>query len=94
VKRWALEKGLGFANLPLYEDPEVSKALGSWGDAQLEKKQAQLAQAKEGLTPWWGAWDIFARQQINGAVAGQVSVPDALQNMEDKWEELRQEREG
>lgn len=94
VKRWALEKGLGFANLPLYEDPEVSDALSKWGDAEVEKRQAQLAQAKEGLTPWWGTWDIFARQQINGAVAGQISVSEALGNMEDKWEELREEQEG
>ena len=30
MKRWALEKGLGFANLPLYEDPRGGK-----GDQQV-----------------------------------------------------------
>src|SRR6266516_4136687 len=29
VKRWAVEKGLGFANLPLYDDPQVQQAINS-----------------------------------------------------------------
>jgi len=89
VKRWALEKGLGFANLPLYEDPQIKEAINSWGDADLERQQAQLARPKEGLTRFWGAWDIGAREQISAAVSGQVSVQQALTNMEKRWAELR-----
>jgi multiple sugar transport system substrate-binding protein len=61
VKRWALEKGLGFAQLPLYDDPEVAAAINAWGDVDLEREQAKIARVKEGLTPWWGAWDIYIR---------------------------------
>ncbi|MGH8936446.1 MAG: ABC transporter substrate-binding protein [Acidimicrobiia bacterium] len=93
-KRWALEKGLGFANLPLYEDPEVAEAINAWGDVELEREQAELARVKEGLAPWWGAWDIFARAQIHDAVLGQVPVQKALQSMEARWEEFRQQHEG
>ena len=92
VKRWALEKGLGFANLPLYDDPQIQEAIDSWGDAELEKEQAELAQTKEGLTSYWGTWDIYAREQINGAVGGQVSVQEALQNMADRWTQLKEEQ--
>ena len=93
VKRWALEKGLGFAQLPLYDDPEVAAAINAWGDVELEREQAKLARVKEGLTPWWGAWDIYARGQIHEAILGNVSPQEALQNMADKWEELKSEFE-
>lgn len=92
VKRWALEKGLGFANLPLYDDPEIQEAIDSWGDADLERRQAEIAQTKEGLTPFWGTWDIYAREQINAAVGGQISATEALQNMADRWEQLAEEQ--
>lgn len=89
VKRWALEKGLGFAQMPLYDDPEVAETINAWGDVELERQQAELARIKEGLTPWWGAWDVFARQQIHNAVLGEITPQEALQSMADTWEELR-----
>lgn len=93
VKRWALEKGLGFAQMPLYEDPEVAETINAWGDVELEQQQAEVARVKEGLTPWWGAWDIFAREQVHSAVLGSVTPQEALQNMADKWEELKSDFE-
>ncbi len=93
VKRWALEKGLGFAQMPLYEDPEVAETINAWGDVELERQQAEVARVKEGLTPWWGAWDIFAREQVHSAVLGSVTPQEALQNMADKWEELKSDFE-
>jgi len=93
-KRWALEKGLGFANLPLYDDPAVAKAINSWGDVDLERKQAKLARVKEGLTPWWGTWDIYAREQMHGAMLGKTTPKQALQRMDDRWEQLREEHGG
>jgi multiple sugar transport system substrate-binding protein len=93
VKRWALEKGLGFAQMPLYDDSEVADTINAWGDANLEREQAEIARVKEGLTPWWGAWDILAREQIHSAVLGSVTPAEALQAMAEKWEELRSEFE-
>jgi multiple sugar transport system substrate-binding protein len=94
MKRWALEKGLGFANLPLYDDPQVQQAINKWGNVALERKQAELARVKEGLTPWWGAWDIYAREQIHAAILGNSTPNQALQKMADRWEELREEHGG
>jgi multiple sugar transport system substrate-binding protein len=94
MKRWALEKGLGFANLPLYEDPAVGEAINKWGDVELERKQAELARVKEGLTPWWGAWDIYAREQIHAAILGRSTPQQALQRMADRWQQLREQHGG
>jgi multiple sugar transport system substrate-binding protein len=94
MKRWALEKGLGFANLPLYEDPAVGKAINKWGDVELERQQAELARVKEGLTPWWGTWDIYAREQMHGAILGRSTPTQALQRMADRWEQLREQHGG
>jgi multiple sugar transport system substrate-binding protein len=88
-KRWALEKGLGFTVLPLYDDAEVAGSINKWGDVALEKDQARLARVKEGLTPWWGAWDIAAREQMHNAIIGTSKPADALKVMADKWQDLK-----
>jgi len=89
VKRWAVENGLGFAQLPLFQDKDVIDAFGKWGDVPTIEAQAKLARAKEGLTTWYGAWDTFARAEIHKAILGDESSMDALNNMANKWNELK-----
>ena len=89
VKRWAIENGLGFAQLPLFDDPDVVSAFGKWGDVATIKQQAELARSKEGLTPWFGTWDVFARSEIHKAILGEQDVQTTLDNMAAKWEELK-----
>lgn len=89
VKRWAVENGLGFAQLPLFDDPDVVEAFGKWGDVPTIKQQAELARAKEGLTPWFGTWDVYARAEIHKAILGEQTTQQALDNMAAKWEELK-----
>ena len=89
VKRWAVENGLGFAQLPLFQDPDVIEAFGKWGDVPTIEAQAKLARAKEGLTTWYGAWDTFSRAEIHKAILGEQSVMDTLNNMANKWNELK-----
>jgi multiple sugar transport system substrate-binding protein len=91
VKRWAVENGLGFAQLPLFEDPDVKEAFGAWGDVDVIAAQAELARAKEGMTPWFGSWDIFTRAEIHKAILGQQSTMDSLNNMAAKWTELAEQ---
>jgi multiple sugar transport system substrate-binding protein len=88
VKRWAVENGLGFAQLPLFKDPDVIAAFGKWGDVPTIEAQAKLARAKEGLTTWYGAWDVFARAEIHKCILGEQSTIDTLNNMANKWNEL------
>jgi multiple sugar transport system substrate-binding protein len=89
VKRWAVENGLGFAQLPLFKDPAVLAAFGKWGDVPTIEQQAKLARAKEGMTTWYGSWDIFTRAEIHKAILGQETSMDALNNMAKKWTELK-----
>jgi multiple sugar transport system substrate-binding protein len=91
VKRWAVENGLGFAQLPLFDDPDVQEAFGKWGDIEVIKSQAELARAKEGLTPWFGTWDVFTRAEVHKAILGQQSTMDTLNNMADYWNELAEQ---
>jgi multiple sugar transport system substrate-binding protein len=94
VKRWAIEKGLGFANLPLYGDRQVAASINKWGNVKLERSQAKLAHVKEGLTPYWGVWDIYARQQLDAAILGQMTPRKALQSMADRWVQLKKQYGG
>jgi multiple sugar transport system substrate-binding protein len=89
VKRWAVENGLGFAQLPLFQDPDVIAAFSKWGDVPTIEQQAKLARAKEGLTTWYGTWDVFARAEIHKAILGEIPIMDALNNMANKWNELK-----
>jgi multiple sugar transport system substrate-binding protein len=89
VKRWAVENGLGFAQLPLFEDQAVIDAFSKWGDVPTIKEQATKARSKEGMTTWYGAWDVFARAEIQKGILGEQSTMDTLNNMANKWNELK-----
>jgi multiple sugar transport system substrate-binding protein len=91
VERWAVENGLGFAQLPLFEDPEVIEAFGKWGDVPTIKEQAQLARAKEGMTPWYGTWDTFMRAEVHKTILGSQPTMDTLNNMANEWNELKKQ---
>jgi multiple sugar transport system substrate-binding protein len=89
TKRWSLEKGLGFAQTALFADKDIRAAFGKWADVDMLQKQAQLARAKEGLTPYYGTWDVFSRAELHKAYLGQQKPADTLANMAKKWEELK-----
>src|SRR5262249_39494255 len=89
TKRWSLEKGLGFAQTALFADKDIRAAFGKWADVDLLQKQAQLARAKEGMTPYYGTWDVFSRAELHKAYLGQQKPAETLASMAKKWEELK-----
>ncbi len=89
TKRWSLEKGLGFAQTALFADKDIRAAFGKWGDVDMLQKQAQLARTKEGMTPYYGTWDVFSRAELHKAYLGQQKPADTLANMAKRWEELK-----
>lgn len=89
VRRWVLEKGLGVSYLPMYDDAEVIASIEKWGNVKLEKEQALLARIKEGMTPFYPAWDVFTRAEMHKAWMGQVSAQDALKASANKWNDLK-----
>jgi multiple sugar transport system substrate-binding protein len=88
AKRWAVEKGLGFAQLPLFDDPEVQQAWSSWIDVELFKQQAELA-INGTQTEWLGMWSGFFRPLLAQAFVGEASVAEVMDAGAARWVELR-----
>ena len=88
AKRWAVEKGLGFGQLPLYDDPDVQASFAQWIDPAMLKEQAQKARGRN-QTVWYGIWAEFMRVELVRAVSGEISVADAMQSAAAKAEELK-----
>jgi multiple sugar transport system substrate-binding protein len=88
AKRWAVEKGLGFAQLPLFDDPDVEKAWSSWIDVDTFKTQAKLA-INGTQTEWLGMWSGFFRPQMAKAMVGEASVSETMDAGAKRWLELR-----
>ncbi len=88
AKRWAVEKGLGFAALPLFDDPDVQKAWGTWIDMAKFKEQAKLAK-NDAQTEWRGMWSQFFRPLLAGAINGDMTVKEAMDQGAAKWLEYK-----
>lgn len=93
AKRWAVQDGLGFAQKPLFDDPDVKKAFSQWIDVDLWKKQLDIARAAR-HSIWYGIWSEFFRQQYVKAMAGEISADDALEASAKQWDKLKKQVEG
>ncbi len=92
VRQWALKWGLGFGPEPLYNDSQIREAFGAWGDVELLEETAKTARARK-LSPWYSAWDVFTRAELQRAYLGETSTEEALVNIADRWNTLRAEYE-
>jgi multiple sugar transport system substrate-binding protein len=90
AKRWAVEKGLGFGQLPLFDDPDVQKSFSEWVDVDLLKQQVSHARARR-QPAWYGIWAEFTRLQLIRAVNGEIPVADAFGAAADKARELKKQ---
>lgn len=88
AKRWAVEKGLGFGQLPLYDDPDVQASFAQWIDPAMLEEQATKARGRN-QTVWYGIWGEFMRIELVRAVSGEISVADAMASAAAKAEELK-----
>ncbi|HEU5300305.1 MAG TPA: sugar ABC transporter substrate-binding protein [bacterium] len=90
VRRWALDFGLGFAQEPLFKDKDILASFGKWVDVPLlQRIGSRYARVKQGLTPWFAQWDVFARAELQRAYLGQITPDQAAANLAAKWNELR-----
>jgi multiple sugar transport system substrate-binding protein len=90
AKRWAVEKGLGFGQLPLFDDPDVKKSFSEWVDVDVLKEQVSHARARR-QPAWYGQWAEFARLQLIRAVNSEISVADAFGAAAARARELKQQ---
>ena len=88
AKRWAVEKGLGFGQLSLFNDPDVQAAWNKWIDMGTLKQQ--VADARGGTwTEWTTVWSAYFRPLLAKAMVGQASVDEVMKAGAQRWNELR-----
>jgi ABC-type glycerol-3-phosphate transport system substrate-binding protein len=89
AKLWALQKGLGFGQLPLLDDPEVIEAWGKWVDIPTLKNQIQ--NAKVGTwTEWTAVWAAQFRPLLAEAMVGDIPVEEAMTEGAAQWSALKE----
>src|SRR5262245_41878661 len=88
AKRWAVEKGLGFGQISLFDDTDVQAAWNKWIDSATLK--AQVASARPGTWKEWTAvWSAYFRPLLAKAMVGEASVDEVMKAGAQRWNELR-----
>jgi ABC-type glycerol-3-phosphate transport system substrate-binding protein len=86
--RWAVEKGLGFGQLSLFEDAAVQESWGKWIEPDALKQQ--VATARNGMwTEWTSVWAAYFRPLLAQAMVGEASVDEVMKAGAAKWNEYR-----
>lgn len=88
AKRWAVEHGLGFAQLPLLGDEDVVNAWNDWIDMDILAEQVESAGAGT-WTEWTAVWTAYFRPLLASAMVGEISVADAMSDGAERWNMLR-----
>lgn len=90
AKGWAVEKGLGFGQLPLFDDPDVQASFSQWVDVDVLKQQVSNARGRrQGV--WYGIWAEAVRLELVRAVSGEATVDEALANAAQSARDLKQQ---
>jgi multiple sugar transport system substrate-binding protein len=89
-KRWAVDRGLGFGVLPLFDDADVQKAFGTWVDVKALRAQQELAQTKR-EAKWTGIWGQTMLLELSRAFAGQKTVAEAMKSSADRARALKKQ---
>lgn len=90
AKRWAVEKGLGFAQLPLFQDKDVIDAWGKWADVKALGDQAATAKAGT-YTEYSSVWSAYFRPLLAKAMVGEASVEQIMKDGADRWNQLKEQ---
>jgi multiple sugar transport system substrate-binding protein len=88
AKRWAVEKGLGFGQLSLFDDPDVQAAWNKWIDSATLKQQVATARGGN-WTEWTSVWTAYFRPLLAKAMVGEASVDETMKAGAQRWNELR-----
>jgi multiple sugar transport system substrate-binding protein len=93
AKRWAVDQGLGFAQIPLTEDPDVIAAFSQWVDVDLWREQLALARARR-QTIWYGIFAETFNPLLGQALNGEITAEEALAAAADEWNTLKEQVQG
>jgi multiple sugar transport system substrate-binding protein len=90
AKRWAVEKGLGFGELPLFKDEDVIKAWSKWADVKALGDQAAIARAGT-YTEYSSVWSAYFRPLLAKAMVGEAPVDQVMKDGAERWKELKEQ---
>ena len=91
-KRWAVENGVAFGPISLWDDPEVIERFSKVADFDIQREQDALARSKEGMTaPWYAEWISFVRTEVQKAILRDITTEQALTNIKQQWIDLAAE---
>ena len=88
AKRWAVEKGLGFGQISLFDDADVQAAWNKWIDSATLKQQVSTARNGK-WTEWTSVWAAYFRPLLAQAMVGEATVDEVMKAGAEKWDEYR-----
>lgn len=88
AKRWAEEKGLGFGQIPLFDDADVQAAWNKWIDSASLRQQVSTARPGT-WTEWTSVWAAYFRPLLAQAMVGEASVDEVMQAGASRWNDFR-----
>ncbi len=92
AKRWAVENGLGFSILSLWDDPAVARTFSAMADPQVMQSQKKLARSKDGMAaPWFSEWITYVRSEVQKALLRQTTTEQVLENVKQQWLDIKAE---
>jgi len=92
LKRWAVEKGLGFGYLSPYDDPEIAESLIKYYGPGADKSIKQQAAISKTIPHpvWFGQWiDYSIKEAMAKAFAKDITVKEAVDRMARRVTELK-----
>ena len=91
AKRWAVEKGLGFGQLPLFQDKDVIEAWGKWADVQGARATRRRSQRQAPTPKYSSVWSAYFRPLLAKAMVGEASVEQVMKDGADRWNQLKEQ---
>ncbi len=90
AKKWALDFGLGFVQIPLFSDTDIQAEIATWGDPSIMQEQDEYVVPRfYRFTPWFQEWQTAAWEDLQKAVMGDESIDSILAGMADSAAELK-----
>ena len=90
AKRWALDFGLGFVQIPLFQDAEINKDISAWGDPAIMQMQDEYVISRPyRFTPWFQEWQTASWGEIQKAIKGDESIDAVLATMAENAASLK-----
>ncbi len=90
AKKWALKFGLGFAQLPLYQDPDIRAAIGKWASPDVMAEQSKYS-VNRGyrFTPHFSDWQTESWAELQEMLIGDGNIGGDLEALAEVWDDLR-----